>query len=168
MTDRIYNVLFLCTGNSARSIMAECALGRFGRDRFRAFSAGSHPTGHVHPRAAALLTSLNYDTAALRSKSWDEFSAPDAPMLDFVITVCDRARGEMCPKWPGQPVTALWGVDDPAAFIGTEEQQWRFFLKIYTELENRVKLFAVLRVELLDQLVLQQRVDDIGRTRPRD
>ena len=168
MTDRIYNVLFLCTGNSARSIMAECAMSRFGRDRFRAFSAGSHPTGHVHPRAAALLTSLNYDTAALRSKSWDEFSAPDAPMLDFVITVCDRARGEMCPKWPGQPVTALWGVDDPAAFIGTEEQQWRFFLKIYTELENRVKLFAVLRVELLDQLVLQQRVDDIGRTRPRD
>ena len=166
--DRIYNVLFHCTGNSARSIMAECAMSRFGRDRFRAFSAGSHPTGHVHPRAAALLTSLNYDTAALRSKSWDEFSAPDAPMLDFVITVCDRARGEMCPKWPGQPVTALWGVDDPAAFIGTEEQQWRFFLKIYTELENRVKLFAVLRVELLDQLVLQQRVDDIGRTRPRD
>jgi arsenate reductase len=165
MAEPSYNVLFLCTGNSARSIMAECALSRFGRDRFRAFSAGSNPAGQVHPRALELLSSFNYDTSALRSKSWDEFARPGAPELHFVITVCDRARGESCPVWPGQPMTAHWGVDDPAAFVGSETETRRFFKRVYTELENRVKLFSVLRPEALDRLVLQRRLDEIGRTR---
>jgi arsenate reductase len=165
MSDRIYNVLFLCTGNSARSIMAECALSRFGRTRFRAFSAGSRPTGTVNPYVVELLSRFNYDTTALRSKSWDEFAQPDSPPLDFVFTVCDRAREEACPLWPGQPMTAHWGVDDPAAFVGPEADKRRFVMKIYTELENRVKIFSSLRIELLDQLALQGHLDKIGRTR---
>jgi arsenate reductase len=165
MSDRVYNVLFLCTGNSARSIMAECAMNRFGKPRFRAFSAGSHPTGKVHPRALELLESFNYDVGGLRSKSWDEFAGSDAPPLDFVFTVCDRAKGEVCPIWPGQPMTAHWGVDDPAAFEGSAEEQRRFFKRIYTELENRVKIFSVLRVDSLDRLSLQKRIDEIGKTR---
>ena len=163
MSDRIYNVLFLCTGNSARSIMAECALSRFGRSRFRAFSAGSRPTGVVNPYVLELLGSFNYDTSTLRSKSWEEFAGPDSPNLDFVFTVCDRAREEACPVWPGQPMTAHWGVDDPAAFVGPEADKRRFFKKIYTELENRVKIFSALRIELLDQLALQAQLDAIGR-----
>jgi arsenate reductase len=143
--------------------MAECALARFGRDRFRAFSAGSRPTGEVHPLALDLLRTLGHDTSSLRSKSWDELAKPGAPPLDFVFTVCDRARGEVCPVWPGQPMTAHWGVDDPAAFSGTEEAKRRFFKKIYTELESRVKLFAALRIDQLDGLALQRRLDDIGR-----
>ena len=165
MADRTYNVLFLCTGNSARSIMAECALSRFGRTRFRAFSAGSHPAGAVNPYVLDLLESFNYDTSTLRSKSWDEFARPDAPPLDFVFTVCDRARGEACPLWPGQPMTAHWGVDDPVGFVGSEADKRRFFKRIYTELESRVKIFSSLRIELLDQLALQKQLDDIGRTK---
>jgi arsenate reductase len=166
LTERTYNVLFLCTGNSARSIMAECALSRFGRGRFRAFSAGSHPTGTVHPVALELLRSFNYDTSALRSKSWDEFARPGALPLDFVFTVCDRARGETCPVWPGQPMSAHWGVDDPAAFVGSRDDTRRFFTRVYTELENRVKIFAALRIDHLDQLTLQKRLDEIGRAKP--
>jgi arsenate reductase len=162
--ERVYNVLFLCTGNSARSIMAECALSRFGRERFRAFSAGSRPTGIVNPHALELLRSFNYDTSALRSKSWDEFADDAAPRLDFVFTVCDRARGETCPLWPGQPMTAHWGVDDPAAFAGSDLETRRVFKRIYTELENRVKLFAALRIEQLDQLALRRRLEEIGRS----
>jgi arsenate reductase len=165
MAERIYNVLFLCTGNSARSIMAECALSRFGRARFRAFSAGSHPIGSVNPLALELLSSFNYDTSALRSKSWDEFARPGALPLDFVFTVCARARDEVCPTWPGQPMSAHWGVDDPAAFVGPEIDRRRLFKRIYTELENRVKIFSALRVELLDQLTLQKQLDEIGRNK---
>jgi protein-tyrosine-phosphatase len=122
-----YNVLFLCTGNSARSIMAECAMNRWGNGRLRGFSAGSHPKGVVHPSALALLNELNYDTRDLRSKSWDEFATPDSPRVDFVFTVCDQAAAEQCPVWPGQPITAHWGVADPAAFEGTDDEKRRFF-----------------------------------------
>ena len=165
MTGKVYNALFLCTGNSARSIMAECALARFGSGRFRAFSAGSHPKGQVLPETLALLSRLNYKVGELRSKSWDEFSGPDAPALDFVFTVCDNARGEVCPVWPGQPMTAHWGVDDPAAFEGPEDKKMRLFKRVYTELESRIKIFSNLRIEGLDRLSLQNRLDDIGKVR---
>ncbi len=165
MTGKVYNTLFLCTGNSARSIMAECALTRFGSGRFRAFSAGSHPKGQVLPETLALLSRLNYNVGALRSKSWDEFTGPDAPALDFVFTVCDTARGEVCPVWPGQPMTAHWGVDDPAAFDGTEDKTMKVFKRVYTELESRIKIFSNLRIEGLDRLSLQNRLDDIGKVR---
>jgi len=161
----LYNVLFLCTGNSARSIMAECALARFGMGRFRAFSAGSHPVGKANPYALDLLRSFNYDVSGLRSKSWDEFAQPDSPPLHFVFTVCDRAHGEVCPIWPGQPMTAHWGADDPAAFVGIEEEKRRLFRRVYTELENRVKIFSALRLDLLDKLALQERLNQIGRTK---
>lgn len=152
MSDRVFNVLFLCTGNSARSIMAECALNRRGKGRFQAFSAGSHPSGHPHPMAIELLKEMSYDVSELRSKSWDEFSGPDAPRLDFVFTVCDNARGEICPVWLGQPVTAHWGVDDPAAFEGSEAAQRRFFRRIYTELDRRIESFVSLPIESLDAI----------------
>ena len=165
MTGKIYNALFLCTGNSARSIMAECALTRFGSGRFRAFSAGSHPKGHVLPETLALLSRFNYNVSELRSKSWDEFSGPDAPALDFVFTVCDNARGEICPAWPGQPMTAHWGVDDPAAFEGPEDKRMKAFKRVYTDLESRIKIFSNLRIEGLDRLSLQNRLDGIGKVR---
>lgn len=164
-TDREYNVLFLCTGNSARSIMAECAMNRWGKRRFKAFSAGSHPRGTIHPLTLELLAGLNYDTGALRSKSWDEFAAPTSLHLDFVFTVCDQAGAEPCPLWPGRPVTAHWGVADPAAFEGTDEQKRRFFLRIYRELENRIKLFAGLDIDVLDSLALARCVKEIGTTK---
>jgi arsenate reductase len=164
VTNKIFNVLFLCTGNSARSIIAECAGNRWGKSRMRAFSAGSHPKGEVHPLTLELLRSLNYATADLRSKSWDEFAAPGAPPLDFVFTVCDQAAGEQCPLWPGQPITAHWGVADPAAFAGSEEQRRRCFLRVYTELENRIKLFASLPFDALGTMALQARVNEIGKT----
>jgi len=165
VADREYNVLFLCTGNSARSIMAECALGRWGKGKFRGFSAGSHPQGAVHPMTLALLKELHYPTSNLRSKSWDEFARPDSPPLDFVFTVCDQVAGEQCPVWPGQPITAHWGAADPAAFVGSAEETRRVFLRIYTELENRIKLFTSLRLELLDRLALERRVKEIGQVK---
>jgi protein-tyrosine-phosphatase len=160
---RVYNVLFLCTGNSARSIMAECALNRWGAGRFRAFSAGSHPTGWVHPVTLELLRSMHYHPDGLRSKSWDEFTRPESPRLDFVFTVCDKAAGEACPIWPGQPITAHWGAEDPAAFVGLDDRRMRVFTKIYFELETRIKIFASLRLEDLDELSLRQRLDEIGQ-----
>jgi protein-tyrosine-phosphatase len=163
MAQREYNVLFLCTGNSARSIMAECAINRWGKRNFRGFSAGSHPKGAVHPMTLALLKELNYETSGLRSKSWDEFARPDSPPLDFVFTVCDQAAAEACPVWPGQPITAHWGVADPAAFVGSEEAARRFFFRIFTELDNRIKIFTSLRIETLDSFALQRRVKEIGK-----
>jgi ArsR family transcriptional regulator, arsenate/arsenite/antimonite-responsive transcriptional repressor / arsenate reductase (thioredoxin) len=158
-----YNVLFLCTGNSARSIMAECAINRWGKGRFRGFSAGSHPTGNIHTMTLEVLRQLNYETSGLRSKSWDEFARPDSPPLHFVFTVCDRAAGEVCPVWPGQPITAHWGVSDPVAFEGRDEEKRRFFFRIYSELENRIKIFTSLRLEALDAIALQQRLAEIGK-----
>ncbi len=165
MTDTKYNVLFLCTGNSARSIMAEAALNRHGGHRFNSFSAGSHPKGEIHPVTLQLLHRLNYKTDGFRSKNWDEFARPDSPPLHFVFTVCDNAAGEVCPIWPGQPMTAHWGVEDPAAFVGPEDKTYHCFKKIYLELENRIKIFSSLRLEALDRLALQKSLDAIGKTR---
>jgi len=156
------NVLFLCTGNSARSIMAEAAMNRWGKGRFRAHSAGSHPTGHVHPMALDLLRELGYATDGLRSKSWDEFARPESPPLDFVFTVCDRAAGETCPVWPGGPVTAHWGVEDPAAFAGPEAQRRAVFSRVYSALDARIKIFANLRLDDIDTMALKKRLGDIG------
>lgn len=164
MPDHVYNVLFLCTGNSARSILGECILNREGNGRFRAFSAGSHPKGQVHPFALDLLKKLNHPTAALRSKSWDEFVEPGAPHMDFVFTVCDDAANEVCPIWPGQPMTAHWGVPDPAAAEGTEAERHLAFAEAYRMLSNRISVFASLPLRSLDRLNLQKRVDEIGRS----
>lgn len=163
MSDRIYNVLFLCTGNSARSILAEAALSHWGKGKFRAFSAGSHPKGQVHPLTLTLLRNLNYDTTGFRSKSWEEFAQPGAPALDFVFTVCDNAANEICPIWPGQPMSAHWGVEDPAAFVGSEDKMLKAFKLAYIQLESRIKIFTSLRIEALDRIALKKRVDDIGR-----
>jgi arsenate reductase len=163
-----FNVLFLCTGNSARSILAERLLEQRGEGRFRGFSAGSHPRGSVHPIALELLEHMRLPTAGLRSKSWDEFAAPGAPRLDFVFTVCDDAAGEVCPVWPGQPMTAHWGVEDPAAAAGTYVQQWMAFRKAFRELETRIKLFTSLPIRALDRLKLQEELDAIGRMRADD
>jgi protein-tyrosine-phosphatase len=163
---RAFNVLFLCTGNSARSILAESILNRVGAGRFNAFSAGSHPKGQVHPFVLDLLARLNYPTAGLRSKSWDEFAAPGAPRLDFVFTVCDSAASEVCPIWPGQPMTAHWGLPDPVAVEGTEVERRLAFAEAYRMLNNRVGLFANLPIRSLDRLSLQRRLDEIGRKLP--
>jgi arsenate reductase (thioredoxin) len=160
-----YNVLFLCTGNSARSIMAEALLNHWGQGRFRAFSAGSHPKGAVHPLTLETLERTHLPAAGARSKSWDEFSQPGAPMLDFIFTVCANAAKESCPYWPGRPMTAHWGVDDPAAVEGTPEERRRAFQRALRELEARIKLFISLPFESLDQMALQERLRDIGRTR---
>lgn len=157
-----YNVLFLCTGNSARSIMAECILNREGLGRFTAYSAGSHPSGDVHPYALNLLKTLNHRTDGLRSKSWDEFAAADAPQMDFVFTVCDNAAGEVCPIWPGQPMTAHWPFPDPAAFIGPEAEHRALFAEVYGMLERRISIFVNLPMASLDRLSLQKRLDEIG------
>jgi protein-tyrosine-phosphatase len=164
MTEKVYRTLFLCTGNSARSIMAESILNRYGLGRFEAHSAGSDPTGKVHPMALELLERYNYPTARLRSKSWDEFARPDAPALHFVFTVCDRAAGEVCPVWPGQPMTAHWGVEDPAAFVGPDDRKLRLFKDVYFQLERRIQIFINLPIASLDRLSLQKRLDEIGRT----
>ena len=161
---RPYNVLFLCTGNSARSVMAEAILQRFGAGKFSAYSAGSMPKGEVHPETLALLRRLNYDVTDFRSKSWDVFAAPDAPKLDFVFTVCDNAAGEVCPAWPGQPMTAHWGVPDPAAATGTQVDIARAFANAYGALQNRIAIFVNLPFAGLDRLSLQSRLDAIGRT----
>jgi protein-tyrosine-phosphatase len=165
MADKVYQVLFLCTGNSARSIMAEAILNRQGLGPFEAHSAGSHPTGRVHPMALELLERYNYPVARLRSKSWDELAGSDAPPLHFVFTVCDRAAGEACPIWPGQPMTAHWGVDDPAAFMGPDDRKLRLFRDVYFQLERRIQIFTNLPIASLDRLSLQKRLDEIGRTR---
>jgi arsenate reductase len=160
-----YNVLFLCTGNSARSILAEVLLNSMGGTRFRAFSAGSRPKGEVNPAALRLLTKNRLPTEGLRSKSWDEFAEPGAPSIDFVFTVCDDAAGEVCPVWPGQPMTAHWGVPDPAAATGTEAEIDKAFFRAYEQLQRRISLFTSLRLEQLDRVALQDRIDDIGRSR---
>jgi protein-tyrosine-phosphatase len=165
MQHREYNVLFLCTGNSARSIMAECAINRWGKGKFKGFSAGSHPKDRIHPLTLDLLNELNYETKDLRAKSWDEFARPESPRLDFVFTVCDKAAAEQCPVWPGQPITAHWGVEDPVAFEGTDAEKRRFFARIYREMENRIKIFTNLRIDALDSFALQKRVKEIGKIR---
>jgi arsenate reductase len=158
-----FNVLFLCTGNSARSIMAESILNREGVERFVAYSAGSHPKGFVHPFAVNLLAKLNYPTTHLRSKSWDEFAQDGAPKLDFVFTVCDNAADEVCPIWPGQPMTAHWGVPDPAAADGSEAEQRLAFADVYRMLNNRISIFVNLPFTSLDRLSIQKRLEEIGR-----
>ena len=165
MADRPYNVLFLCTGNSARSILAEALINQRGRGNFKGFSAGSHPKGQVHPIALQLLARMNYPTTGLRSKSWDEFAASGATPLDFVFTVCDNAAGEVCPYWPGQPMTAHWGVPDPAAVEGTDMEKWAAFRETFNRLENRIKNFASLPIASLDRIKLKERLDAIGKTR---
>ena len=157
------NVLFLCTGNSARSIMAEAILNRLGRGKFNALSAGSQPAGFVHPLALQMLHNAHYDTSNARSKSWEEFTRPDAPNLDFVFTVCDNAAGEVCPIWPGQPMTAHWGLPDPAAAAGNPAEIALAFADAYRVLNNRISLFASLPLASLDRLSLQRRLDDIGK-----
>ena len=164
MTHRPYNVLFLCTGNSARSVLAEAILQRSGSGKFNSYSAGSMPKGEVHPETIALLKRLNYDTSGFRSKSWDEFAKPDAPPLDFIFTVCDNAAGEVCPIWPGQPMTAHWGLPDPAAATGSSVEIARAFANTYGALQNRIAIFTNLRFEALDRLSLQARLDTIGRS----
>jgi protein-tyrosine-phosphatase len=163
MAERPFNVLFLCTGNSARSIMAEAILNKLSMGRFHAYSAGSQPKGAVNPRTNALLESLGYGTAAFRSKSWSEFAKPGAPALDFVFTVCDNAAGEACPVWPGQPMTAHWGVPDPADASGTVAEVALAFKDAYRMLHQRIAVFTALPIRSLDQLSLQTRLKEIGR-----
>jgi arsenate reductase (thioredoxin) len=163
MADRPFNVLFLCTGNSARSIMAEAILNKLGAGKFRTFSAGSQPKGWVHPETLRLLQSLGYDTSRFRSKSWSEFADPGAPLLDFVFTVCDDAAGETCPVWPGQPMTAHWGVPDPAAAQGSPAEIALAFKDAYRMLNQRIGIFNALPIRSLDQLSLQQKLREIGR-----
>jgi len=165
--NKVFNVLFICTGNSARSIMAESVLNRAGRGRFRAFSAGSQPKGHVHPYVIDLLRRLNYDVSRVRSKSWLEFSGPDAPKLDFAFTLCDDAAAETCPVWPGQPMTAHWGMPDPAAAKGTEAEIRYAFADTMRMLTNRINIFVSLPIKSLDLLTLQKQLDAIGKTKER-
>jgi arsenate reductase len=161
---RVYNTLFLCTGNSARSIFAEVLLNRIGEGRFRGFSAGSHPKGKVHPLTLKVLEEFRESTEGLRSKDWHEFSKPDSPPLDFVFTVCGNAAGEQCPVWLGQPMTAHWGVEDPAAAVGSDAERLRAFREAYRTLQARIRSFASLRVELLDRQALQREIRKIGES----
>ncbi len=163
LTDTTYNVLFLCTANSARSIMAEALMNHMGNQRFKAFSAGSYPAGHVNPFALRALETLRMPAEGFRSKNWEEFATPDSPRLDFVFTVCDKAAGEICPVWPGQPVTAQWGVPDPAAFEGSDELKAKHFMDAALTLKRRIDLMLCLPLERLDRLSLQRRLDDIGK-----
>ncbi|HUX46327.1 MAG TPA: arsenate reductase ArsC [Terracidiphilus sp.] len=160
---KVYNLLVLCTGNSARSILGEALFNTLGAERFKAFSAGSHPTGRVNPFAIEQVKALGYPTESLRSKSWDEFARPGAPELDFVITVCDKAAGELCPLWPGKPVTAHWGFPDPAAVQGTDEDKRAAFARTLQQIRNRVQLFLSLPVETLDRMALERQMREIGR-----
>jgi protein-tyrosine-phosphatase len=168
MNDQVYNVLFLCTGNSARSILAEALLKHWGQGKFRAYSAGSHPTGKVNPLALAILERHDFPTAGLRSKAWDEFAVPGAPTMDFVFTVCDQAASEVCPVWPGQPMTAHWGVADPAAVEGSKLEKMQAFRDAFRVLENRIQVFVNLPVQLLDKIKLKQEVDQIGKILPQE
>jgi protein-tyrosine-phosphatase len=165
MSDRVLNVLFLCTHNSARSVIGECVINSLGRGKFKGFSAGSQPSGTVHPYARELLQRLNYDMSNLRSKSWEEFAAPGAPRLDFVFTVCDDAANETCPAWPGQPMTAHWGLPDPAAVVGTEAERRQAFADTHRMLYQRIGIFVNLPIKELDKLSLQKQLDDIGHIR---
>ena len=171
MADRSFNVLFLCTGNSARSIIAESILRKVGAGRFRAFSAGSHPRGVVNPFALKVLDSLDYPTDGVRSKSWDEFAAPGAPVMDFVFTVCDTAAAEVCPIWPGQPMTAHWGIEDPAVVEGTDIQKEAAFVLATRYLKNRISIFTSLPIRSLDKMALNAKLREIGQlegaTKPR-
>ena len=164
MDESVYNVLFLCTGNSARSILAESLLNNLGKGRFQAFSAGSHPAGQVNPFALALLEKNRFPTGELRSKPWDEFSQADSPRLDFVITVCDKAAGEVCPVWPGQPMTAHWGIPDPAAVEGSDDAKHHAFVEAMSQLQRRISMFVSLPFASLEGMKLQQAVRDIGKT----
>ncbi len=164
MTDAIFNVLFLCTGNSARSIIAESILNKDGAGRFRAFSAGSHPKGDVHPLALRVIRDFGYPTNGVRSKGWDEFAVPGAPEMDFVFTVCDNAAGEVCPVWPGQPVTAHWGIEDPAAAAGSQLERETAFVTAFRHLKNRIAVFTALPLAKLDRIALKRHVDEIGRS----
>lgn len=164
MSDKIYNVLFLCTGNSARSILAEVQLNALGKGKFKAFSAGSHPSASVNPFAVEFLENIKLPIEGLRSKSWDEFAAPGAPVMDYVITVCDQAAGEQCPFWPGQPMSAHWGVPDPAAVKETDEKKRSAFKDVAATLRRRIELFASLPVTSLDKLSLKTKLDEIGKT----
>jgi arsenate reductase len=166
MSEKIYNVLFLCTGNSARSIMAEAMLNVAGRGRFNTFSAGSHPTGGVNHFALEQIEAIGYPLDNLRSKSWDEFAGPDAPHMDFVITVCDKAAGEACPFWPGQPMTAHWGFQDPAAVEGSDAEIRLAFAKVCREIQMRLDIFLSLPLAKLEKLALQREMDRIGATKP--
>jgi arsenate reductase len=166
MPEKVFNVLFICTGNSARSILAEAILAREGRGKFRAFSAGSHPKGAVHPYAIDLLKRMNFPVEGMRSKSWDEFAKPGAPPLDFAFTVCDSAAGEVCPVWPGQPMTAHWGLPDPAAAEGSEAAKRAAFAEAFRMLNNRISIFVNLPIASLDKLSLKKRLDEIGRAKP--
>jgi len=166
MSDRTFNILFLCTGNSARSILAESIVTHLGAGRFKGFSAGSQPKGQVHPHALDLLASLGFPASGMHSKSWEVFAAAGAPHMDFVFTVCDSAAGEACPIWPGQPMTAHWGVPDPAAVEGSELAKRTAFREAFTALENRIRLFMSLPFASLDKMALQHRLDAIGRQTP--
>ena len=168
MAEKKFNVLILCTGNSARSILGEALVNHWGRGKFVGYSAGSTPKGRVHPIALQLLQHMKMPVEGMRSKSWEEFAAPGAPQLDFVFTVCDNAAGEMCPVWPGQPMTAHWGVADPAAVEGSETDQWLAFRQAFRELESRIKIFTSLPIESLDRTRLQQRLREIGQSRATD
>jgi arsenate reductase len=163
MTDRIYNVLFLCTGNTARSIMAEGILRKDGAGRFNAYSAGSYPKGVVNPYALRVLDEMGYPTDGFSSKSWDVYSGPDAPTMDFVFTVCDDAAGEACPVWPGHPMTAHWGIEDPAKVEGTDIEKEAAFIRAFKFLKNRISVFVNLPIEAVDKLALARRLQDIGR-----
>jgi arsenate reductase len=162
MTDRQYSILVLCTGNSSRSVMAEALFNTLGKGRFKAYSAGSHPSGTVNPFAIERCESLDYDVSQLRSKSWDQFATPDAPHMDFVITVCDQAAGEVCPIWPGKPMTAHWGFEDPAAFKGTDEEKRQVFSKVYRQILGRVSQFVNLPLHVLDSNAIQRELRAIG------
>jgi len=164
MDQPVFNVLFLCTGNSARSILAESLLNQLGKGRFHAFSAGSHPAGQVNPFALELLEKNHFPTAELRSKAWDEFAQPAAPRLDFVITVCDKAAGEVCPVWPGQPMTAHWGIPDPAAVEGSDDAKRHAFVEAMSRMQRRISLFVSLPFASLEGMKLQQAVRDIGKS----
>lgn len=165
MSEKIYNTLFLCTGNSARSILAEALLNNFGSDRFRAYSAGSHPGAQVNPLTLEILQSTRLEVDGLRSKSWDEFARLGAPQMDFVITLCDSAAGEQCPLWPGQPITAHWGFEDPSAFEGTAEEKREFFDKIFRQIANRIRIFTGLPLATLDRVAIKRELDCLGTLR---
>ena len=164
MSDKIYNVLFLCSANSARSIIAEVVLNQLGKGRFRAFSAGSQPSGAVHPLTLKVLQGQGYDTSALRSKSWEEFARSDAPQMDFVFTVCDQTAGEVCPVWPGQPLTAHWGFADPVKVEGSEQRQLDAFSQVQHQIANRLRLLLSLPLARLDRLAIKHEIDHIGKT----